>query len=232
MESAQTPLIEPWLANILANPVNKQPVLANDFPVVNGTIDSRVFLKNTSSYVKWANCQDKYIDLILQDKYSKMDYANEIEYDRPIYNHFKMEGRILDVGGGAGSVREFLPHDVEFVSIDPYLNVRNENSLERLSAYSCLNQPFNFIAATAEFLPFVSDSFDWVHMRSILDHVQLPDLALLEACRVVKPTGRVLIGLYVEGGKSGHIPLKKIIINAVTCRAQWVGINRWKDDKD
>ena len=68
-----------------------------------------------------------------------------------------------------------------------------------------LEPPLNFIAATAEFQPFVEGSFDWVHMRSMLDHVQVSDLALLEAKRVLKPTGHVLIGLYVDGVKSGVI---------------------------
>jgi len=50
-------------------------------------------------------------------------------------------------------------------------------------AYPCLDQHLNFIAACAEFLPLQSNSFDWVHMRSMLDHVQSPDLALMEAHR-------------------------------------------------
>ena len=40
-------------------------------------------------------------------------------------------------------------------------------------------------------------------MRSMLDHVQVPDLALKEARRVLKDDGSILIGLSVEGGKMG-----------------------------
>jgi len=92
-----------------------------------------------------------------------------------------------------------------------------------------LNTPLNFIAATAEFQPFVAESFDWVHMRSMLDHVQVPDLALLEARRVLKPGGHVLIGLYVEGGKSGLISWERRIKDTIKAGLEWIGIDRWKD---
>ncbi len=134
--------------------------------------------------------------------------------------------------GGVGSVREFLAKDVDFVSVDPYINASNDISPERKSAYSCLSRPLNFIAATAEFLPFLSGSFDWVHLRSVLDHVQLPDLVLLEASRVVKSNGRILIGLSVDGGKSGHVPIKRKVFSEITSKMKWVGIKRWKNHKD
>lgn len=131
--------------------------------------------------------------------------------------------------GGAGTVREFLAEDVEFVSTDPWLAAPFSNSIARKSAYRCLNHPLNFIGATAEFLPFVAMSFDWVHMRSMLDHVQVPDLALLEAYRVLRPGGKILIGLYVEGGKLGVISVERQFKNTVKAKLQLIGINRWKD---
>lgn len=126
-------------------------------------------------------------------------------------------------------MREFLAADVEFVSTDPWLFAPFANSNPRKAAYQCLSQPLNFIGATAEFQPFVAESFDWVHMRSMLDHVQVPDLALLEARRVLRPRGRLLIGLYVEGGKSGVISIQRRVKNTIKTGLQIVGINRWKD---
>ena len=81
----------------------------------------------------------------------------------------------------------------------------------------------------AEFQPFLNESFDWVHMRSMLDHVQVPDLALLEALRVLKNNGSLLIGMYVEGGKSGVIPLKQRIKEMVKAGLALAGSTRWKD---
>jgi len=126
-------------------------------------------------------------------------------------------------------VREFLPDDVEFVSTDPWLAAPFANSTARKEAYRCLNQPLQFIGATAEFQPLIAESFDWVHMRSMLDHVQVPDLALLEVWRVLKPGGRVLIGLYVEGGKSGVISLERRVKDAIKAGLEMVGFDRWKD---
>jgi ubiquinone/menaquinone biosynthesis C-methylase UbiE len=126
-------------------------------------------------------------------------------------------------------VRQFLADDVEFVSTDPWLYAPVASSAARKAAYPCLNRPLNFIGATAEFQPFIADQFDWVHMRSMLDHVQVVDLALLEARRVLKPGGRMLIGLYVDGGKSGVISFERRLKDSIKAGLELVGINRWKD---
>lgn len=126
-------------------------------------------------------------------------------------------------------MREFLPDDVEFVSTDPWLQAPFASSPARKAAYTCLNRSLNFIAATAEFQPFLAESFDWVHMRSMLDHVQVADLAILEAKRVLKSGGHVLIGLYVDGGKSGVISFERRLKDSIKAVLQFAGIHRWKD---
>jgi ubiquinone/menaquinone biosynthesis C-methylase UbiE len=142
-----------------------------------------------------------------------------------------MSGRIEDVGGGAGIPREFLVRDeFEFVSTDSWLaSPFYYFQGNKKEAYSCLNNPLNFITATVEFLPFVNEIFDWVHTRSMLDHLQGVDLALLEARRVLKPNGHLLIGLCVEGGKSSVISLSHKIKDGINDTLQIVGIDRWKD---
>lgn len=222
--------LQPWVKAILAHPVTKQPCNPDSFDSVKGVIDARVFLKNTHGYSEWAEGQNEYEEEYAgKDTTSVEGYQAAIEYDRPIYQHYRMAGRVLDCGGGAGSVREFLPDVVEFVSTDPWQQAPFACSPARKAAYTCLNRPLNFIAATAEFLPFVAESFDWVHMRSMLDHVQVPDLALLEARRVLKPGACVLIGLYVEGGKSGVISFERRLKNSIKTGLEFVGIDRWKD---
>ncbi len=218
-----------WLLSILADPVTKQAVAANHFPLREGALDARVFLKHTHGYNGWAEGQTAYELFGLSNTTDSAGYGHEIAGDRPVYEHYPMRGRILDCGGGAGTVREFLSADVEFVSTDPWLAAPVANSAARKQAYRCLSQPLNFIAATAEFQPFLAESFDWVHMRSMLDHVQVPDLALLEAWRVLKPGGRVLIGLYVEGGRTGVISMERRVKDTVRAALETVGINRWKD---
>jgi ubiquinone/menaquinone biosynthesis C-methylase UbiE len=228
--------LEPHVLSLLADPVTKQPAAAAAFREINGVLDARVFLKNTHGFIEWADGQDEMERLYKTCEASGSGYRDrvksclaQIEYDRPVYEHFHMSGSILDVGGGVGTVREFLPETVQFVSIDPYINAPHEIQPANREAYSCLNLPLNFIAATAEFLPFIAESFDWLHMRSMLDHVQVPDLALCEARRVLKPDGRVMIGLYVKGGKSGVVSSKQCVKEFVRKTLGFVGIDRWKD---
>ena len=71
-----------------------------------------------------------------------------------------------------------------------------------MKAYKCLKISL-ILLGFAEFLPFRYQVFDFVHMRSMLDHVQVPELGILEAHSRVKKNGRLIIGLTVEGGKIG-----------------------------
>jgi len=63
----------------------------------------------------------------------------------------------------------------------------------------------------------------------MLDHVQVPDLALLEVNRILRPDGRLLIGLYVEGGKNGIVSLKKQIKNKIKYGMEFLGSDRFVD---
>ena len=187
--------IDNWVESILANPVTKQPCNSDSFEIRNGVVDARVYLKNSPGYHAWLDGQDEYEDWAKSDDgYDNKveNHTKEIEYDKPVYDQFEISGDFLDCGGGVSTVREFLPPDVRSVSLDPYINAPFEVPKARFEAYKSLSSPLNFLAANAEFLPFRHQSFDWVHMRSMLDHVQVPDLCLKEAHRVLKPGGRFL----------------------------------------
>lgn len=134
-------------------------------------------------------------------------YLEEIDSVREIYTQeYSLEGSILDVGGHQGCLRHFLNAGQVslYVSVDPYLNVfENVASCPNmLKAYPSLAEPCNFLACHAESLPFRDKAFDWVHMRSVLDHFYDPYRALLEVYRVLRDGGSVLIGLTVTGGQS------------------------------
>lgn len=226
------PSLESWVVDILANPITKRKVTIQEFKSVDGVLDARVLLKNTFGFSEWMVGQTEYEkwEATGQGYALKVEsYKAEITYDRTVYEHFHLEGIVLDVGGGAGTVREFLPEHVKFVSVDPWLSCLHEIPRARIEAYSCLNRPLNFIGAVSEFLPFIDSQFDWVHMRSMLDHVQVPDLALLEAYRVLKNGGNLLVGLSVDGGKSGNISTKQKIKNLIKYGLSFVGINKWED---
>tara|TARA_B100000519_G_scaffold95239_1_gene82702 strand:+ start:1428 stop:2240 length:813 start_codon:yes stop_codon:yes gene_type:complete len=224
--------LQPWVLKVLANPITKKHCKQEDLKSIKGIIDARVYLKNTNGYDTWEFGQEDYISSRskVHPTITAEDYRHWILQSKPVYDYFKMTGRILDVGGADGIVRQHLPKDIEFVSTDPWIDIiTGENDPVRASVYTCLNSPLNFIGATAEFQPFVSEVFDWVHMRSMLDHVQVVDLALLEANRVLKINGKILIGLYVEGGKTGVISSYEKFKEFVKSGFELFGINRWKD---
>jgi len=199
--------------SVIADPITKMPKKIIECPMNYGVVDLRVYLKNSPGYDLWVNGQDEFEKIIkaggaIEDN-SLSGYQDEIEYDRVVYEHFKLSGSVLDVGGGVGTIREFLNSSVNYVSVDPHIGCFREISEVKIEAYSCLAVDCNFVAGMAEFLPVISSSFDWVHMRSMLDHVQVPDLALIEARKVMKTNGRLLIGMLVEGGKSGKTLIRE-----------------------
>jgi hypothetical protein len=104
--------LDPWLTGILANPITKIPTSPDAFPYIDGVIDARIFLKNTHGYDDWANGQTEYEQWADSDCTTEEQYKKEIDYDRPIYNHYLMSGRILDCGGGqalcASSLQQML----------------------------------------------------------------------------------------------------------------------------
>lgn len=124
--------LDPWLTGILANPITKIPTSPNAFPYIDGVIDARIFLKNTHGYDDCANGQTDYEQWADSDCTTEEQYKKEIDYDRLIYSHYLLSGRILDCGG-AGTVREFLAADVEFVYTDPWLFAPFANSNPRKS---------------------------------------------------------------------------------------------------
>jgi ubiquinone/menaquinone biosynthesis C-methylase UbiE len=158
---------------------------------------------------RWTDLQEEYKNY--HRKRRSIDdltvYLDEIDSVKEIYTEeFSIEGKVIDVGGGQGRLRHFLKdEDVPlYVSVDPYLEVfeNMESQPNLLKAYPCLRRPCNFLSCYAENLPFNKNTFDWVHMRSVLDHFEDPYLALKEAYRVLKSNGTILIGLTVRGGKS------------------------------
>ena len=114
---------------------------------------------------------------------------------------------MLDIGSSQGRLRHYLNNDADlYVGIDPFINVFRGITQQPnlLKAYPALNEPCNFIAAFAEYLPFKTGSFDWVHMRSAVDHFKDPYLSFVEAYRCSKVGGKVLVGLSIMEKKEEY----------------------------
>jgi ubiquinone/menaquinone biosynthesis C-methylase UbiE len=96
---------------------------------------------------------------------------------------FRGDESLLDVGCGDGSVARILHERVrDVVAVD----------VERFSTWS--DQPgLTFEVANGEELPYDHASFEVVHSKDSLHHMERPERAVAEYRRVVKPGGHVLI---------------------------------------
>ena len=97
--------------------------------------------------------------------------------------------RCLDVGCGGGLLaEEFAKLGCRVVGVDPsepsLVTARTHAEQEGLA--------IEYVAASAEELPFEGDSFDFVYCCDVLEHVSSVESAVAEAARVLKPTGAYL----------------------------------------
>lgn len=237
-------ILEKWFRDILVDPLGKEPLTESAgcltagygrrYPVVNGIYDLRVLNNETTADQKtWREGQVEYTKLHQQEipRDAQIDYAAEIDSVRGVYEAIPLEGRVLDVGGHQGRLRSFIRDGQGYAGCDPFLEVFDgiERQPNLLQAFPFLKQPLNFVCCDAELLPFRSQSFQTVHMRSVIDHFLSPELALNEAYRVLEPDGKLIIGLYVEGGKLGRESGLTGAKEAVKRLISAVGIEGYKD---
>jgi ubiquinone/menaquinone biosynthesis C-methylase UbiE len=237
--------IDEWVKDIIVDPLSKQPLTASDdgeyllspygrkYPIVRGIYDLRL-LNNETTYDQkiWKKGQLEvekyYISKSISDN---TNYDVELDGVREVYEEIPVEGSCLDVGGSKGTLRAFLDTNQKYISCDPNLNVFDKIS-ERsnlIKTYPFLLEPVNFLSCDAEFLPFKSCFFQTVHLRSVIDHVLNPELALNEAYRVLENNGSLIVGLYVLGGKHGKVYFKEHAKEAIHSVLIYLGIHKQAD---
>jgi ubiquinone/menaquinone biosynthesis C-methylase UbiE len=96
---------------------------------------------------------------------------------------FRGDESLLDAGCGNGGVARLLRqrvHQVTAIDVEPSSAWHDAPGLI-------------FMSGNAEELPFADSSFDLVHSKDSLHHMDAPERSLGEYHRVLKPGGRVLI---------------------------------------
>lgn len=90
------------------------------------------------------------------------------------------EGKILDVGCGAGKFLEYCKgNGLEVYGVDPFI----EKDIKELNI-----KKINLIEAK-----FPNDYFDYVTLNNVIEHVQNPEEIIKECKRILKDNGRIIM---------------------------------------
>lgn len=173
--------------------------------------------------LEWDAMQDGFVAWEAAVPNDTAHFLSEIDCVRELYeDEFPLSGSVLDIGGHQGRLRHFLDDHDHYLSVDPFTNIFDQvvTHPSLLEAYPCVREPCNFVGGFAEWLPIASASFDYAHMRSVIDHLYDPFLALREAWRVLHPGGGLLIGTLIipDVSTQSQIPLKTHIKTLLTTR--------------
>jgi ubiquinone/menaquinone biosynthesis C-methylase UbiE len=130
-----------------------------------------------------------------------------------------LRGTILDVGGGNGIVRQYLPPGADCVVLDPSPEWLAADWMQVARSFPALLSPITFVLGIGERLPFGSARFDAVLSLFSINHAADPPSLVQEAARVLRPGGRLLIvaedveprwrDLPTAGYRSGWTPLHR-----------------------
>lgn len=119
------------------------------------------------------------------------------EYDRHIVGLLELQrsDRILDVGCGTGKLTRQIADQLDGEAGGFAVGIDAASKMIRVARAKRGNKVCRFEVAAAEDLPFENESFDGVVSSLFFHHVplDLKERALLEAHRVLRPGGKLII---------------------------------------
>ena len=116
--------------------------------------------------------------------------------DQLIRPYLKAGSRVLEIGCGAGNlllqatVTGSYPIALD-LSMQALTFVRSR--LEEANSGTEAPNGFACIQAIGESLPLANGSFDCILMSEVIEHLEVPQISIREAVRVLRPRGRLLI---------------------------------------
>lgn len=122
----------------------------------------------------------------VSDTHSWRSVSNAVPYVIP---YLKKSDKLLDVGLGPGSIlKDFANYVGNVIGVEP-----TQELIDIASGQPDLPPLVRFQLALVYKLPFEDNTFDIVHALQVLLHLDEPETALKEMCRVCKPGGYVLV---------------------------------------
>jgi SAM-dependent methyltransferase len=127
---------------------------------------------------------DIYFDYLMRRSRLGQFYRRHLLYPRLVK---RLRGRLLDVGCGIGDMISF--HQ-DSVGVD--INQRTVDYCRQRGAEAYVMEP--------DRLPFAESTFDSLLLDNVLEHIAEPEPLLAEARRVLRPGGRLLVGVPGQRG--------------------------------
>jgi ubiquinone/menaquinone biosynthesis C-methylase UbiE len=107
----------------------------------------------------------------------------------------EVEGDVLEIGAGTGANLTHYRRAARVVALEP--DARMSRRLPAKAEAGAV--PVEFVAGSAERLPFADASFDAVVSTFVLCSVESPAVVLAEIRRVLRPDGRLVVLEHVRG---------------------------------
>jgi len=104
----------------------------------------------------------------------------------------QLSGLVLDVGGGLGLVRDYLPAGCTYVNVEPSPSWLRSEWKRMAHRFPCLETDACLVRGVGEYLPFATGQFDAATSFWSLNHTHDPGRVFREVGRVLKPGGRFL----------------------------------------
>jgi len=211
----------PFFASVVACPIGKERLsfvgdglrAPSGLSYPNG--DLRVGLEFSDQWRKGQDDYERYHERWMQG--DERSYVETDDESRDVYAALLMSGSVLDIGGAPGIVAQQANLDIaSYVCLDAQVCKWRDIANSAFARHYAHCAKACRAPAFAEFLPISASTFDYVHMRSCIDHFANPLLALKESFRVLKPSGRLVVGLSLEGaykkGQGGLLQSLKIAV--------------------
>jgi SAM-dependent methyltransferase len=230
--AAPRPALPDWLRSSLACPAchaelaeglseGRCPNCGRLFPLIaNGLPDLRILDWSTADWQRRQGWMAREYDSLLDDgDHAARGFHND--YGAIAGLLARCAGRVLDVGGGVGVTRHWLPATAEYVLLEPSDGWADPRWQNHADPFPCLREPPPLVRAFAEALPFSSETFDVVLHLWTLNHVVDVTASVREGLRVLR-RGGLLIAVLEEASPSWSALLRgRAPVMSMRQRLRW-----------